>query len=246
MNLNERMVTHGESMFRWRSYLPLFFVAIAAVGIVKFKYPFNSHAADEVWDALCLALGLCGLAVRVMTVAYVPRGTSGRNTRRLKAPVLNTTGMYSVIRHPLYVGNFLIFMSFVLFIHDPLLTLIAVLCYWMYYERIMLAEEAFLRAQFGESFDMWASRTSALGPRLSSWTPPAMPFCWRSAIRREYSTLFLVVSILFGLEIAGHAVVERRVVIELWWAAMFIGSAAIYLCVRIMKHWTNWLQVADR
>ncbi|MGB8874133.1 MAG: hypothetical protein WCC75_12145, partial [Desulfobaccales bacterium] len=40
-----------------------------------------------------------------------PRGTSGRNTQGQVAETLNTTGIYSLVRNPLYLGNFLIWLG---------------------------------------------------------------------------------------------------------------------------------------
>ena len=34
------------------------------------------------------------------------KNTSGRNTHDQVADSLNTSGIYSIVRHPLYVGNF--------------------------------------------------------------------------------------------------------------------------------------------
>jgi protein-S-isoprenylcysteine O-methyltransferase Ste14 len=246
MNLNQSMVSHGRRLFRWRSYLPFLLVIIAAIGYARFSYPLHSHLLDEICDMLCLAIALVGLTMRVLTVGFVPRGTSGRNTRRMKAPVLNTTGMYSLVRHPLYVANFIIFFSFLVMLHEPLLMLSGALIYWAYYERIMLAEEEFLRDQFGERFEAWARQTRAILPRWRNWKSPSLGFCWRTAVRREYSTLFLIVAVLCAMEVAGRAVVEHRLSIEWLWVALLTGAAALYATVRLIKHHSSWLMNPGR
>jgi len=77
----------------------------------------------------------------------VPKNTSGR-TNSLIAERLNTTGMYSIVRHPLYLGNFLIVFGIVLFIQVLWFGIIVLAGYWFYYERIIFAEEEFLRKRF--------------------------------------------------------------------------------------------------
>jgi len=67
------------------------------IGLLIRMFPYGSHRLDQVWEILCLAISLLGLGVRIVTVGYVPKGTSGRNTRGQKANVLNTTGMYSLV-----------------------------------------------------------------------------------------------------------------------------------------------------
>ena len=61
-------------------------------------------------------------------MGFAPRGTSGRNTLGQVAEVLNTSGMYSVVRNPLYLGNFVIWLGLALFIKVWWCILIVVLC----------------------------------------------------------------------------------------------------------------------
>ena len=62
---------------------------------------------------------------------------------------LNTSGLYSVVRHPLYLGNYLMWLGVALFSRTWWAPVIVSLVFWLYYERIMFAEEEFLRRQFG-------------------------------------------------------------------------------------------------
>src|SRR6185312_8121054 len=98
----------GNWLFRWRSYLPIPFVIFIALALHEFQLPYNSLAIHEYWAKFCVVLSFCGLAIRALTVGCAPAFTSGRNTRRQCAQELNTTGMYSIVRHPLYLGNFII------------------------------------------------------------------------------------------------------------------------------------------
>ena len=49
--------------------------------------------------------------IRIYTVGTTPAGTSGRNRDKQIAEKLNKTGVYSIIRHPLYLGNLLIWLG---------------------------------------------------------------------------------------------------------------------------------------
>jgi protein-S-isoprenylcysteine O-methyltransferase Ste14 len=86
---------------------------------------------------------------------YVPRGTSGRNTRWQVAETLNTTGMYSIVRNPLYLGNFIIVLGILLFVQVWWIVVIGIVGFWFFYERIVFTEEGFLRRKFGTVFLEW-------------------------------------------------------------------------------------------
>ena len=62
-----------------------------------------------------IIISFLGEAIRIFTVAYTPAGTSGRNTKQQLADTLNTTGIYSLLRHPLYLGNFFMFLDTFIF-----------------------------------------------------------------------------------------------------------------------------------
>src|SRR5438132_991783 len=110
MPLKEELQQQGDWLFRWRSYVPLALVPVLLAAIVTEEPPVRSPA-DRWWMLFCLGVSLVGLGIRVLTVGFVPRGTSGRNTRRQMARQLNSTGMYSVVRHPLYLGNMVIWLG---------------------------------------------------------------------------------------------------------------------------------------
>ncbi len=251
--LRDDMARQGHWLFSWRSYLPLIIIP-AAITIFPqsgwmtdlFGKPF-----EEAYDIACFGLAVTGIALRVLTVGFVPGGTSGRNTRRQRAEALNITGMYSLVRHPLYFANFLIFLGVILTIKSMLFTLFASCAYLLYYERIMLAEEQFLDQRYGETYRRWAAGTPAFLPRLAGWIAPALPFSWRSALRREFhgvlllATLFLASELSEAIAVDGHGFADA-LVHEWGWVAWFGVCAVFYGTVRTMKKRTRWLDVAGR
>ena len=161
MKLVEQLGQSGDLLFRWRSWLPLLLLPLFVASFQGLAYPLGSHRLDLLWEISCFAVSVLGLAVRVVTVGTSPRGTSGRNTRAQKAAVLNTTGPYSVVRHPLYLANYLIALGMSLFSRTWFLPVIVSLATILYYERIAAREEGFLELRFGDAFRRWAARVPA-------------------------------------------------------------------------------------
>lgn len=246
MTLREEFEITGNWLFRWRSYVPLVLFIPLLVEMRNFDWPMHSHWLQEVWELMCLAVAFCGLAVRVLVVGHTPARTSGRGTREQVADTLNTTGMYSIVRHPLYLGNFLMWMGIALFCLDWRLLFIYVLAFWLYYERIMFAEEEFLRRQFGQQFLDWASQTPTFIPKLWGWQQPSLPFSWRNVLKREYTGLFMILFGFFALDAVEHFVMGDRPMPEPHWVMLLIAGAIIYVVLRTMKKWTTLLDVDGR
>ena len=246
MALREEFKKSGEWLFRWRSYLPLLLIGLFLLAFPEFRYPYGKRLLDRFWELFCLSVAFAGLGVRVLTSGYVPWGTSGRNTKGQIADVLNTTGAYSLVRHPLYLGNFLIWVGISLYARLWWFSLIIILIWWIYYERIMFAEEEFLEEKFGEAFTEWADKTPAFFPRCRNWTTPHLPFSFKTVIRKEYGTFFAIIAVFTILEVIGEIFVHGRPGIDGMWAVIFSIGLLIYLSVRIVKKRTTWLQVAGR
>lgn len=246
MPLKEEFEKVGNWLFRWRSYLPLLLVGIILAGMRNFEYPENSHLLDRVWEIVCLAISLFGLAIRSITIGHTPEGTSERNTHCQEAKCLNTTGMYSIVRHPLYLGNFFCWLGVSMFPRVWAVSVIVILAFWIYYERIMFAEEEFLRGRFGKEYEKWANQTPAFLPRLRNWIPNILPFSLRNVLKREYSGLFAVIVSFTFLEIIGDIFVEGEIDFDPMWVTFFVIGTVTYLGLRTLKKKTGFLKVAGR
>ncbi|MCD4650512.1 MAG: isoprenylcysteine carboxylmethyltransferase family protein, partial [Candidatus Cloacimonetes bacterium] len=164
MILSDLIRVQGNWLFRNRSYLPLLLVFLVVVALYP-EEPLKPYTIIKLcFNAFAIAIGVLGLVVRIATVGFVPARTSGRNTMRQVADELNTTGIYSIVRHPLYIGNYLMWLGIILYTQSWWLTLTFTVLYMLYYERIMIAEESYLIEKFGQAYPDWAAVTPAFLP----------------------------------------------------------------------------------
>jgi protein-S-isoprenylcysteine O-methyltransferase Ste14 len=245
MPLIEEFEAFGQWLFRWRSYLPLATVVLLLIGLTTFDYPFGSHFLDQIWEVLCLGLSFLGVFLRALTVGYTATRTSGRNTTEQVAETLNTSGMYSIVRNPLYLGNFLIVLGVVLFHRIWWTPVIYMLLFALYYERIIFAEEMFLRRKFGKGYLDWGAKTPAFLPRVRQWVTPGVPFDWKKVFRREYHGVMAIVASMFVLEVAGDLSTGHGFDVDVMWKFLLLTAALCYGTLRFLHKYTAVLRSAD-
>ena len=216
--------------------LPLVFLAMPEAWRVRSS---SSSAITQAWFAVAVLLGLSGIGLRAAALAFAPDGTSSRDTHRLRAPSLNTTGMYSIVRNPLYVGNALMWIGAVASLGLWWLVALTALLYWLYIERVILVEEGFLEGQFGPEFTDWASRTPAFVPNPSAWRPAIGAFSWRR-LSSEHNGLLGFVLAMVVFSVGVEVIAGRRTFTEWRMAhslliAMLLGSAALSTVLVVSK-----------
>jgi protein-S-isoprenylcysteine O-methyltransferase Ste14 len=249
MRLDERLVKDGKWLFRWRSFLPLLLIIIVipALTVVKESAPADKGVdIEDVLELACIAVSFVGLLVRIYTVGHAPGGTSGRNTKRQIANELNTTGAYSLVRNPLYVGNFLITLGVVAYVRVWWLVLIYVLMFWLFYERIIFLEETFLREKFGKAWDRWAARTPVFIPKLKGFNKPAVHFSIRNVLSKESYVFVNIVLAYVFLEVLGGLISEHEFELDLPWIIALCFALVVLVVVKVLKMSTGILDMKGR
>ena len=234
MSLRNEFSISGNWLFKHRSYLPLIILPLLLYSLFS-----PSGTSFNFLFYIGLSVSLLGECIRIITIAYVPAGTSGRNTKQQKATSLNQTGIYSIVRHPLYLGNFLIFLGPFIFTGNIYGIIIFILSFWIYYERIMYAEETFLISKFGSEYENWSSKTPAFIPNIAYYTPTKSIFSFRKVLEGEYSGLYGVFVIFTLLLAFRNYNLNITPIISNTWKGIFLGNTLIYITLRTLKKRRN-------
>ncbi|MCG8650187.1 MAG: isoprenylcysteine carboxylmethyltransferase family protein [Pirellulales bacterium] len=248
--LRNEIEDQGRFLFRWRSYLPLLLVPFGFLALPEGQRfeDILGELIEGIWLVGCILLALAGQTIRVYTVGHVPFGTSGRNTREQRAEALNTSGMYSACRHPLYLANFLVFLGILLAVKVWWFVAIGSMAFWIYYERIMAAEAAFLHGKFGEDYRKWSAFTPLFIPSFRFWRRPELPFSWKTVLRREPYGYFAIACAFFAIETISDIVIERED-IRVWlredigWVVFIAILGLAFMVLRTLKKRTSLFSV---
>jgi len=240
MALQEELKIQGDFLFKNRSYLPLIILVIGLLVFIHTNY-YKTETLDnrllEYFKYICLGISLFGLYIRVITVAYTPKNTSGRNTKDGQvADALNKTGIYSIVRHPLYLGNFFMWLGVAMLTENTWFVIAFILFYALYYERIMYAEESFLRQKFGVTYLNWAEKTPASIPSFKHYKKAKYLFSVKKVLKKEKNGLAAVFLLFWTFNFTGKIVEKKTIAIEYdFWFYGAVISLIIYLILKIMK-----------
>jgi protein-S-isoprenylcysteine O-methyltransferase Ste14 len=116
----------------------------------------------------------------------------------VRADYVLDEGLYSIVRHPLYLGNFFIGFGFTLttgFYPVFILPLYSIV-FFIYYYLIVKEEESYLEKKFGDRFILYRESTPAIFPNFRGWNKGQ--FLGKKALQMEFST-YLTVSFIFIL-----------------------------------------------
>lgn len=235
MLLSDLLVEKGNMLFRYRGYVYLLALPLLYLEKRHFHYPFHSHSADDYYELFCVLVSLMGILIRVLTIGFVQRGTSGRNKRAQHAQALNTTGMYSICRNPLYLGNYMVFLGITLLGQSWELTIINTFLFIAMHVPIIMTEEKYLLEKFGDQYRDYASVTPCFVPRPSLWKSPALPWSWWMVIRREHDTVLSLVLANVFMEFLRDSVLRGRLTMDTGWILVGLVSIFLWLVVKAAK-----------
>ena len=108
---------------------------------------------EEPWILVAIVAVTLGAAMRAWAAGTV-----------FKNEILATTGPYSLVRHPLYVGNILIFVGFTLLNNEAWAWLLTVSFLWFFYPPAITYEDGKLESLFGQQWREWRDRTPTFVP----------------------------------------------------------------------------------
>jgi protein-S-isoprenylcysteine O-methyltransferase Ste14 len=245
MSLVHEFEKSGNWLFRRRSWLPV--IMVVAGIIMMYLGNRQSILYDSRDEMIFLGISMIGQLIRVFTVGFAPRNTSGRNTTGGQvADELNVTGLYSIVRHPLYVGNFLMWVGPVLFLRSVWFAVMFFLVYWLYYERIMFAEEQYLRRKFGQAYDKWSETVGSFIPLGFRFIRPRLPFSLKNVLKREYNSFINMFVIFILLDVFRNFFLSERIYFTRLWLMLFAGALLLWIIIRTIHKHTRWLEVEGR
>jgi protein-S-isoprenylcysteine O-methyltransferase Ste14 len=175
----------GGFLFKYRTWFPVLFLGIPVLA------PGHTTPASWIVGGMLIVIGeffrLAGVAA------------AGAETRRRSRNVgrLVTYGIFAWSRNPLYNGNFLVWMGFVVISGVTWFLPFAVLLFALEYSFIVRYEEGVLETTFGREYLNYKNCTPRWLP-VKPDKPVEGPHDWRQAWKSEISTFLQYVALIIA------------------------------------------------
>ena len=122
------------------------------------------------------------------------------------------------------------------------LILIFSLAYWIYYERIIVAEENYLEGKFGEAYFKYAQSTPCIIPNFKNYIPNKFHFRIKKVLRQENSSIYGLILVFLIMGFFEDLISRRPLIPEKHWLYIGISMTIIYLVLRYLKKSTHILK----
>lgn len=248
MALLHSLEKNGNILFKYRGQIPvvLFLMSIPVLYFTDASCVEDNSMLKNIVLIVCAVVSFAGQVIRSIAIGTSNKNTSGRNTQEQVAEALNTKGIYSTVRHPLYLGNYFMWIGIVMYTYNIWFVLLASLLFWLYYERIMFAEERFLERKFGEAYVNWSLTVPAFWPSCKNHVKTEIPFSMKTILRREYSGVTATILSFVFVDVLRHFFnTQVFEVTNTQWLVIVI-ALLISFVLRSLKHYTKVLFEADR
>ena len=125
-----------------------FILGLMNVGILE------SDQTRELFNYIGITLYVIGLSLRYISIIHLGRFFT-RNVAVSDTHELISSGPYKILRHPLYLGLFLLSTSVPLFFSNVLLTPFAYILMGYILNHRMVLEEHILESTLGQKYSIW-------------------------------------------------------------------------------------------
>ena len=181
----------GAFLFKNRGWLPILFLGIPLLA--------RGDTAGARW-VIGGALIVIGEIFRLAGVAAAGT-TTRRRSRRVQKLV--TYGIFSWTRNPLYIGNFFVWIGFVVISGVLWFLPFAVLIFATEYSLIVRFEEGVLESTFGRQYLDYKNCVPRWLPKKPE-EPESGEHDWRAAFKSEISTFLQYAVLIVAFAIKGY------------------------------------------
>lgn len=228
--LSESMLRTGFFLRKYKKFLPYIFI-ISLLGAVFLTHPFTIIRSGGLLTIICLFMFVISVSVRWLAL---------RTDAEHLPEYVEAKGIYSIVRNPLYISNFLVVLSLSLYM--------GIIWYFVFVsfltvfitERIVMHKENCQQNKYNEAFKLWSKTTGAVLPYLLNWQGASGSKSYFYTLRRMSLPVTASLGAFTLISFIKNRVIEFSNTVSIGWLSAFIIALALHL---ILLNWNKLLQL---
>ena len=153
------MMGKREGLLGWFDRIRFNEILRQVIGLLLVAVCANFARPDQGTVSIGLALAAIGQVFRIYAAGYI-----------FKNKQLASTGPYALVRHPLYLGNFVILMGFTIASGNLYVLAGVIVFFLIWYPAAIAYEDSKLENIFGDDWRAWSSNIRAMVPGRVRWS----------------------------------------------------------------------------
>lgn len=226
----------------------LLFLSFFVVTILYIRTEINPNLfiledtpAEFYYEMFAVIISLIGFSLRIFTFGYHHQ----YNLINKKKPTahwnknLHTKGIYSIMRYPIYVANFLIFFGPVLWTGNYWFILFFFAAYWIFYSEIIDIKELIFKKKYGEKYQNWVQSTPAFIPNFRLFKKPSFRFNWKIILIIEVKMLFFLLLVYSSFNLIAKYIGNSVITLNYFLFGLSLLLGFMLLIVLYLNRKTN-------
>ena len=213
MLLNDLLISAGKFCKKniAMQYIPYLFVVLVELEDLK------SAIESIPFEVFCLLTAIFGIFVRIFAQISKEKNS------------FSNKGAYSIIRNPLFFGNFFILFAITLMTQSWEIILTNSMITICFYSLIALYEEDIFKEEYKQQYINYANKTNCFIPSLKNYINPDKNFNIKQIIKHESSTWLLCAVSFVTIEIIRGYFEFNKFFLSKFWFYVLIFAFIIWL-----------------
>lgn len=217
--LYDSFLRSGYFLRKNKHILPFFLILsmILALALTKVSHIIPS---SSILTILCLFIAMLSMIIRWLSL---------RTPAERMPELILSKGIYSIVRHPIYISNFLMVLSMSLYLGILWYTVMTSFLSVLITERIVYQKENCQYNKYGDDFTLWAKTTGAVVPYVLNWQSPVGSREYQFTARRMSPFVLVSVGSFLGISIVKHRILEGYFNLPIAWTVAFVVALITFI-----------------
>ncbi len=197
--MKQKKTASARKQQGWINYYRKPFLFVGALILLGWGFLTKPEPYLKISEEVSIVLEEIGLIL--IFLGIITRVFSSLSIGSHKNQKVVDTGLYSLVRNPLYLGSFLILLGVAMFTTRIDVMALMIILYIICFYPMVLNEEKYLQDKFGDDYLAYKKTVPRIIPKLAKWQIPETMTINVSLVRKTLTDSLCVLLIVIIIEV---------------------------------------------